>query len=133
MRTGHCLARHHAHLPGGNLVMKLFAKTLLTWKEPLFFVQRMYTRRDWMWKAALVLGMAACMLFGFYADRQWGKGPARKWGLFQAVGMSLGIGVFLGSLPEWARVRRDVTLKDDAVGIFGQAGFMTTAASLRWR
>jgi hypothetical protein len=54
--------------------MKFFAKTLLTWKEPRFFVQKMYTRRDWLLKLALVLGIAAVMMFGFYADRRWGAG-----------------------------------------------------------
>jgi hypothetical protein len=112
--------------------MKFFAKTLLTWKEPRFFVQRMYRRRDWLIKFSLVAGFTALMMVGFWADRQWGKGPGRKWSYLQGTAVAVLAGVVLVSFHEMPRLRRDVTINDDAINVWGQAGYLVTTGSFAW-
>jgi hypothetical protein len=47
--------------------------------------------------------------------------------------MSVVIGILLASIRDLPNLRREVTVNDDALGIWGQAGYLTTAASWPWR
>jgi hypothetical protein len=61
--------------------MKIFAKPLLSWKEPPFFVMQFRDRKGWALRLLFAIVIFAVMLFGFYADRKWGQGPAKRWSL----------------------------------------------------
>jgi hypothetical protein len=65
----------------GRSDVKVFARVLLSWNEPRFFLLRIRGRKGWMLRLLLFLAIAAAMGFGFYADFRWGKGPARSWGV----------------------------------------------------
>jgi hypothetical protein len=53
----------------------IFAKPLMDWQEPWFFVQRVQGRRGWYRRIGLMTIVAVVMMGGMYADRKWGRGP----------------------------------------------------------
>ncbi len=103
--------------------MQLFnpARPLLSWKEPMLFAARTRDRRGWLRRAALVLLIYAAMMLGFYADKHWGgRGP--KFSTATAVLMSAFIGVFLTSLLDAPDFDRRITIAEDNINSFGNAG-----------
>src|SRR4051812_48227239 len=105
--------------------MKFFrtAKTLLTWQEPILFAARTRDRRGWMLRGLLASLIFAVMVFGMYADRNWGgRGPARKFSVAGGVLLSALIGLFLTSLLDAPDLNRQVTISDDSISSFGNAG-----------
>lgn len=101
--------------------MKLLAKTLLSWQEPVLFAARIRDRRGWIWRAAIAGGIAAVMLLAFHADRvRGGRGP--KFGTVQSVLFAAFIGVFLTSMLDATELNSQATISDDSVNVFGNAG-----------
>jgi hypothetical protein len=108
--------------------MKLFAKPLLSWKEPTWFGVSMRSRRGWLLHLLFFLLVFAGMSFGFYADRNWGKGPGRNWGVLQAELVCLLIAVVLTGVLQLRDLGREIGISDSAVTAFAQAGtFVSTA------
>src|SRR3954453_2014806 len=99
--------------------MKLFktARTLLTWQEPPLFAARTRDRRGWVLRGALALFICAVMLFGFYADRNWGgRGP--KFSIAGGIAFAAFIGVFLTAILDAPDLNRQVTITDDSISSF---------------
>jgi hypothetical protein len=103
--------------------MKLFkrARTLLTWQEPRLFAARTRDRRGWVLRGALALLIYGVMMAGFYADKNWGgRGP--KFSTAGAVLLSAFVGLFLTSLLDAPDLNRQITISDDSINSFGNAG-----------
>src|SRR5215210_6041672 len=102
--------------------MKLFkmARPLLTWNEPILFAARTRDRRGWMLRGLLALFIAGVMMFGFYADRNWGRGP--RFSIAGGVVFAAFIGVFLTALLDVTDLNRQITISDDSISSFGNAG-----------
>ena len=102
--------------------MKLFktATPLLTWREPWLFAARTRDRRGWMRRAALALLVASLMMIAFSADMN--RGGRAKFSWAGAVLMSAFVGAFLTSLLDAADLNRDITISDDSINSFGNAG-----------
>jgi hypothetical protein len=102
--------------------MKLLktARPLLTWKEPTLFAARTRDRRGWLRRAALALLIASVMMIGFAAEKNRGRQPNFSWA--GAVLTSAFIGVFVTSLLDAPDLNREITISDDSISYFGNAG-----------
>lgn len=100
--------------------MKLFAKPLLSWNEPALFSARTRDRRGWVLRGLLALLIFGTMLAAMLYERQAGK-PARM-STAGAVVFSAFIGVFLAAMLDAPELNRNVTINDDAISAFGNAG-----------
>jgi len=84
------------------------SKNLLSWYEPYFFVARLRTGRDWLWRLVWFAGISAIM-FGILRAFQ----GAMPWGL--ALETSLLVGLSLALLPDLFFLQRDVTITTDSI------------------
>ncbi len=102
--------------------MKLFktVKPLLTWKEPSFFAARTRDRRGWLRRGVLALIIFAAMMLGFSADKNRGRRANFSWA--GGVLVSALIGVFLTSLLDAPDLNREITISEDSISSFGNAG-----------
>jgi hypothetical protein len=108
--------------------MKLFAKTLLTWREPFLISARMRSRKGWMLRGLLALVIFAAMMFAFTLDR--GKpGRRPKFSPVGAVVLSAVIGVLLTSLLDAPDLNREATITEKEISSFGNAGTVHSMAS----
>jgi len=97
------------------------SRQLLSWREPIFFSARTRDRRGWMLRGLLALVIFSAMMFGFYAQKHWGKkGP--KFSVAGGVLLSAFIGVFLTATLEAPDMNREATIYDDQITSFGNAG-----------
>jgi hypothetical protein len=107
--------------------MKFFAKRLISWNEPILFPARTRDRRGWMRRGMFGLVVFALMMAGFFADRNWGRAP--KFSLVGALGTSASIGLFLVVVLDAPSLNRTITITEDAVDAFGNAGTVSSVAS----
>src|SRR5437867_2022331 len=100
--------------------MKIFAKPLVSWTEPWFFVARVRGWQGWIVRGASFLTIFLGMLCAWYADQKWGRGP--RFTPTEGVLLSLFIGVLLTSILDFANGRRLVSINDDGISVIGHAG-----------
>jgi hypothetical protein len=102
--------------------MKLFAKTEISWNEPLLFVLRLRRRKPWIVRGLIALGIAAILFAAMYFSRR----PAFHLG--SALGVSVMAGLVLVLLPDLAFFQREITIKSDGILCYGSVGPVTTSA-----
>lgn len=110
--------------------MKLFSRTLLRWNEPLLFAARVRDRQGWATRGLLALAIFAAMMFGFFADQKWGARRARV-PLAGAIVLSAFIGVFLTSLLDAPGLNKEVSIDEERISVFGNAG--TVHSHANWK
>lgn len=112
--------------------MKLFsfAKTLLTWQEPIFFRARMRERRDWILRGILA-GVIALVMFGAMQAEAFGPKGKARFGIVGGLALSAFIGVFLTSLLDAPDMNRSATITEKEISSFGNAGHVTSWMSFK--
>jgi hypothetical protein len=100
--------------------MKLFSRPLLKWTEPILFAARIRDRRGWLMRGLLALVIFLVMICGFLAQQKWGRGP--RFSPAGAVVLSTAVALFLTSLPDAPGLNKEVSIYDDRIASFGNAG-----------
>jgi hypothetical protein len=102
--------------------MKLFRKNKFVWMEPWFFCQRVRDRGDWI-RAVIpaILGCAGISVLLLFV-----RGGALQWWQIALCGLGLGAVIQLGI--EAAYMRRDISIDEDSIEAFGNAGQITSYA-----
>ncbi|MBN9521118.1 hypothetical protein J0H58_21795 [bacterium] len=104
--------------------MKLFNKKRFVWSEPWFFCQRVRGGAGWA-RAVLpgvLIGGGVAVLLVVAAP------GGQPWWLLAGAGLALGLVVQFGL--EAAQARREVSIDDDAIEAFGNAGQFTSHTRL---
>jgi hypothetical protein len=109
--------------------MKLLnaSKPLLTWKEPTLFAARTRGRRGWRLRGALALSIFAVMMLGFYADKKGGRRANVSWA--GGVLVSALVGVFFAAMLDATELNREITITDNDISSFGNAGVHISMSS----
>lgn len=101
--------------------MKIFkGKKKFVWSEPWFFCQRIRSRGEWF-KAVIPAVLAGVGISALLLFAQGGKIP---WYIIALCGLGLAAVVQLGI--EAAYMRRDITIFEDDLETFGNAGQITS-------
>jgi hypothetical protein len=111
--------------------MKLFSRALLSWNEPIFFGPRTRDRRGWMMRGLLALVIFVVMMLGFVAQQNWGRG--RKISTAGAVAMSTIIGLFLTAVLDAPGLNKMVSIDEERISTYGNAGTVHSHGSWRLR
>lgn len=111
--------------------MKFFSKPLLSWDEPMLFAARTRDRRGWVMRGVIALVIAVVMMLAFVAQKNWGRGG--KFSLAGAVAMSAVVGLFLTALPDATGLNKSVSIDEDRISTFGNAGTVHSHGSWRLR
>jgi len=112
--------------------MKTSATPRLSWAEPTLFAARVRDRRGWTYRGLLALIIFAGMMAAFAAQKP-GRGRAPGFSTPGAVALSLAIGVLFTAMLDAPDLDREVTISDDNINAFGNAGmhFRMTTISLK--
>ena len=92
------------------MVFKL-PKTEMSWSEPYFFLLRIRTRKAWLVRGVIALGIATLMFVVIQLDQN----RARKIGLPGALAISLAAGLTLVAYADCGNIQREVTIRDDCI------------------
>lgn len=103
--------------------MKWFPKTLVSWNEPMLFDARIRSRQGWILRGVLALVICIVMIVAFSFDIRGGK---RKLSIPAAVGFSILIGVFVTSLLDAPGLNKEVSIDENGISRFGNAGTVTS-------
>ncbi len=112
--------------------MKLFsfAKTLLTWQEPILFNARIRDRRGWILRGILA-GVIALVMFGAMQAEAFGPRGKARFSIPGGLALSAFIGVFLTSLLDAPDLNRSVTIDEKSISVFGNAGTVTSMINFK--
>ena len=101
--------------------MKLFAKNKFVWTEPWFFCQRIRDSKVWLWAVLPAILVALIITVALFFE---GRQNMDWW---KIIGLGLAAGLVVQFGMEAAYLNREVTIDDDSIHAFGNAGQITSS------
>ena len=102
--------------------MKLFKKNKFAWTEPWFFCQRIRDRSEWL-RAVLPAVATGTLITGLL----FARGPNLQWWQIVLLGLATAAVIQFGI--EAAYMRRDISIDEESLEAFGNAGQITSYAN----